>query len=123
MGRRQARRIPPPTLLNGVGGPYFNAPNDLLGDIADWLIQYGQTCVVNGCMVLKYDNASEAGTDGFKKTVKASSAAAQALARSNAERQGRSDMKQKADNIIERHDAPDILNRQQGRWLRHGTTR
>ncbi|MCA6122782.1 hypothetical protein J6500_12870 [Bradyrhizobium sp. WSM 1704] len=68
------------TLLNDVGVPGFNAPNNLIGDIADWLIQYGPTTTAGapaGCSILKYNSSAEAGKDGFPggSTIKASSVA------------------------------------------------
>ena len=69
------------TLLNDSGVPDFNAPDDLIGDIADWLIQYGPTTfnAATGCYVLNYNNSTESGKDGFgpggNTVIKASSAA------------------------------------------------
>jgi hypothetical protein len=73
------------TLLNDVGVPDFDAPNDLIGDIADWLIQYGPTTTKPGVTgnILRYNNLIEPNNgnaqngpkDGFGVTIKASSAA------------------------------------------------
>jgi len=67
------------TLLNDSGVPDFDAPNDLIGDIADWLLQYASTSTdpdaPAGCRVLNYNNASEPGNDGFTPQIKANSAA------------------------------------------------
>src|SRR5262249_41903359 len=40
----------------------FNAPNNLLGDIADWLLKYALTTAAG---ILNYNNHTEPGTDGF----------------------------------------------------------
>ncbi|BCM19021.1 SdrD B-like domain-containing protein [Mesorhizobium sp. J8] len=68
------------TLLNEAGVPNFSAPAGMNANIADWLIKYAPTTVVNGVNVLNYNNHNEPGTDGFLDknkvvTVKASSAA------------------------------------------------
>ncbi|MGE5295596.1 MAG: hypothetical protein ACM3VT_12265, partial [Solirubrobacterales bacterium] len=67
------------TLLNDVGVPDFNAPSDVLADIADWLIQFGpRTELASGSYVLNYNNSKESGKDGFfgtPSTIKASSVA------------------------------------------------
>ena len=53
------------TLLNEAGVPDYSTPSGLFSDIADWLIAYGPTTTVNGFDVLTYNNAGEAGNDGF----------------------------------------------------------
>ncbi|WP_210235835.1 SdrD B-like domain-containing protein, partial [Mesorhizobium sp. M1C.F.Ca.ET.212.01.1.1] len=63
------------TLLNDAGVPNFNAPDGMIADIADWLIQNGGVTQQGGNYVLNYNNAKEAGKDGFTTTVKASSTA------------------------------------------------
>ncbi|RWG81341.1 SdrD B-like domain-containing protein [Mesorhizobium sp.] len=63
------------TLLNDAGVPNFNAPDGMIADIADWLIQNGGVTQQGGNYVLNYNNAKEPGKDGFTTTVKASSTA------------------------------------------------
>ncbi|MBR0872316.1 hypothetical protein JQ633_18265, partial [Bradyrhizobium tropiciagri] len=59
------------TALNEVGVPNFNAPNGLLGDIADWLIKYGGVTKIDtnndgttDTFVLKYNNKHETDNPG-----------------------------------------------------------
>ena len=49
------------TLLNEHGVPDFASATtqEVLWDVADWLIQYGPTTMVNGSYVLTYNNADE----------------------------------------------------------------
>jgi hypothetical protein len=67
------------TLLNDSGVPDFDAPNDLIGDIADWLLQFASTSTdpdaPADCMVLNYNNAGEPGSDGFPTQIRANSVA------------------------------------------------
>jgi uncharacterized protein (DUF2141 family) len=61
------------TFLNDIGIPDFNAPNGTLADFADWIISFGSplvTSIGGGNYVLNFNNATEAGPDGFPSGTK-----------------------------------------------------